>query len=172
MKEEEKQNLNALLNDTYEQFSDVIFRYCLFQTSNREKALDLTQDVFIKTWEYILNGKKIDNLKAFLYKVAKNLIIDYRRKKKLFSLDQLLESGFDVKNEVDEIKRKEDLFELNSILEIINDLAEKEKEILFLRFVEDISVKKIAKILKKSESNISVQIHRSIKKLKNILENK
>ncbi len=172
MKEEEKQNLNALLNDAYEQFSDVIFRYCLFQTSNREKALDLTQDVFIKTWEYILNGKKIDNLKAFLYKVAKNLIIDYRRKKKLFSLDQLLESGFDVKNEVNEIKRKEDLFELNSILEIINDLAEKEKEILFLRFVEDISVKEIAKILKKSESNISVQIHRSIKKLKNILENK
>lgn len=164
------QNLNTSFAQYYEQFSDAIFRYCLYQTSNREKALDLTQDTFIKTWEYLAEGKKVENIRAFLYKVAGNLIIDYRRKKKSESLDQLAESGFDPKSEIDEMERKEDSFEKDEALKVISQLEEKYKDVLILRFAEDLSIKEIAKILKEKENNISVRIHRGLQKLKEILE--
>ncbi|MFH1608402.1 MAG: RNA polymerase sigma factor [Patescibacteria group bacterium] len=170
MVEQANQNLNTYFTESYKQFSDAIFRYCLYQTSNREKALDLTQDTFIKTWEYISGGKKVDNLKAFLYKVAGNLIIDYRRKKKADSLDQMKEYGFDVKSEINEMERSENVFEKDLAMQIINELDDKYKKVLLLKFAEDLSIKEIAKILKKSENNISVRIHRGIQKLKEILE--
>src|SRR4051812_6244882 len=81
--------------DAYNQYADAIFRYCFYKVSNRERAADLVQDTFTKTWIYLSNGKKVANLKAFLYKTANNLIIDWFRKKKMYSLDTLEEVGFD-----------------------------------------------------------------------------
>jgi len=170
MTEVKSQNLNTEFNASYEQFSDAIFRYCLYQTSNRQKALDLTQDTFIKTWEYLSTGKQVENLKAFLYKVAGNLVIDDRRKKKAESLDKLTEQGFDIKSDKDEISEKENAFEGKLALEAINKLDEKYRDVLIFRFVEDMEIKEIAKILKESENNISVRIHRGLEKLKIILE--
>jgi len=170
MVDEKSQNLNNFFEKSYQEFSDAIFRYCYFQTFNREKALDLTQDTFIKTWEYLVSGKKVENLRAFLYKVARNAIIDDRRKKKAESLDSLKEAGFDIKNEQDEITLHEDAFEGKVAIETINKLSERYREVIILRFVEDISVKEIAEILKENENNISVKIHRGLEKLKILLK--
>lgn len=170
MTEEVNQNLNTSFNQSYEEFSDAIFRYCLYQTSKREVALDLTQDTFIKTWEYLSKGNKVDNLKAFLYKVAGNLVIDYRRKKKSESLDQIIEGGMDVKSDINEMEQTENVFEKDLALKVIDQLEEKYKDVLILRFVEDMSIKEIAKIMHQGENNISVRIHRGIQKLKDALE--
>lgn len=164
------QNLEASFAQYYDQYSDAIFRYCLYQTSNREKALDLTQDTFIKTWEYLSSGSKVENIKAFLYKVANNLIIDYRRKKKSESLDQMMEKGLDIGNGINDVEQAENIYEKNTILQAMNQLEEKYRNVLTLRFIENLSVKEIAKVLKKTENNISVRIHRGIQKLKEILE--
>lgn len=170
MTDVKSQNLNTEFNKSYEQFSDAIFRYCLYQTSSRQKALDLTQDTFIKTWEYLSTGKKVENLKAFLYKVAGNLIIDSRRKKKSLSLDEMTENGFDIKNDINEMTKTENIFEKDIALKIIGQLEEKYKDVLILRFAEDMGIKEIAKILKESENNVSVRIHRGLEKLKKLLE--
>lgn len=170
MVEVKSQNLNKEFNESYEQFSDAIFRYCLYKTFNRQKALDLTQDTFIKTWEHLSKGKKVENLKAFLYKVAGNLVIDNRRKKKTESLDKMTERGFDVKNDRDEISAIENIFENKLALEAIEKLDEKYRDVIILRFVEDMEIKEIAKTIKESENNISVRIHRGLEKLKTILE--
>jgi RNA polymerase sigma-70 factor (ECF subfamily) len=172
MTDRANQNLNTDFSKIYQEFSDAIFRYCLYQTSNREKALDLTQDTFVKTWEYLASGNKVDNLKAFLYKVAGNLIIDYRRKKKAESLDKMAEAGFDLRDESNLMEKTEETFDSKLAVESLNKLDEKYRKVLMLRFVEDLSIKEIAKILKKSENSISVIIHRGTQKLKEILEDK
>ncbi len=172
MTEEQGENLNEYFARNYKDFSDAIFRYCYFQTSKREKALDLTQDTFIRTWEYLSSGKKVENLRAFLYKVARNLIIDDRRKKKSESLDELKELGFDLTSEKNEVGIKETEFEQKIALETINQLDEKYREVIVLRYVEDISVKDIAEILKEPENNVSVKIHRGLEKLKILLGGK
>jgi RNA polymerase sigma-70 factor (ECF subfamily) len=170
MAEEKNQNLNDFFTGSYEQFSDAIFRYCYFQTSSREKALDFTQDTFIKTLEYLTDGNKVENLRAFLYKVARNLIIDDRRRKKSESLDKMQESGFDVKNKVDERKEHETAFDIKTVLEVVDQLELKYREVIMLRYIEDMSVKDIASILKDTENNISVKIHRALKKLNTLLD--
>ena len=74
---------------------DAIFRHCYFRVFDRERARDLVQETFLKTWEYLTRGHDIENIRAFLYRVATNLIIDDSRRKKEISLEQLSESGFD-----------------------------------------------------------------------------
>ncbi len=162
------ENLKDEFAKAYDEYGDAIFRYCLYQTSNRELALDLTADTFTKTWEYLSRGKEVDNLRAFLYRVANNLVIDYRRKKKESSLENLQEQGFDIETE-DENKMHEDAFEGKLAMEAVQKLDENYRDVLMMRYVDDLSIKEIAKILDEKENNISVRIHRALEKLKNIL---
>src|SRR3972149_8069440 len=79
----------------YDEYADAIYRYCLFRVFNEEKAKDSPQDSFLRTWDYLANGRQIENIRAFLYRVATNLIIDQSRKKREESLDVLQEPGFE-----------------------------------------------------------------------------
>ena len=65
----------------YELYSDSIFRFILFKINNREKVLDLVQETFMKTWIYITKNGEPKYARAFLYKVAGNLVIDEYRKR-------------------------------------------------------------------------------------------
>ncbi len=154
----------------YDEYADAIFRYCYFQTSDREKAKDIAQNTFIKVWTYMSSGEnKIEHVKAFLYQVARNTVIDDRRKKKDFSLDKMIDDGFDFANEKDLKEEIEMIFEGEKALETIKKLEEKYSEIITLRYVEDLSIKEIAKITNETENNVSVRIHRGLEKLKIIL---
>jgi len=44
---------------SYDEFSDAIFRFCVLKVSNREVAVDLMQDTFTKTWDYVAKGNTI-----------------------------------------------------------------------------------------------------------------
>lgn len=150
----------------YDTYNDAIFRYCLFETSNRQVALDLTQETFIKVWQYLEKGQEIEHIKAFLYRVAGNLVIDYRRKKKTSSLDDMLEEGFDVEH--DERESIMDGFDSKKLVELLQSLGETYRDVIIMRFIEDLSIKEIAHITGESENNISVRIHRGTEKLRQI----
>ena len=154
----------TLFLEAYQAHNDAIFRYCLFQTSNREKAIDITQDTFTKTWEYIAMGNTVDNIRAFLYKTAKNLIIDGRRKKKTASLDDLLDDGFDTPFDDREIHMAR--LDGEKAIELLDELGDTYRECLTLRYVEDLSISEIAETLGESENTVSVRIHRGLEKLK------
>lgn len=149
----------------HDQFSDVIFRHCVFRLSDREKAKDATQETFIRLWNYVSEGKEVVNVRAFLYKIANNLIIDEYRRKETFSLDQMQEEqGFDVGFDVrDEVETKD---EYERALKVIEHLPDKYREALVMRHVDGLSVKDIARITGETENVISVRIHRAIEKLK------
>src|SRR3990167_9783866 len=83
--------------DAYQQYVDAIYRHCYFRVYNKDLAEDLTQETFIKTWKYIAEGKEIKNIKAFLYRVAVNLIIDNSRKKIALVLDEVKEKEVSVR---------------------------------------------------------------------------
>ena len=150
----------------YNQWSDDLLRYALFKVSNRELALDIVQDTFTKTWEYIYDGKKIDNLRAFLYKTLKNLIIDSYRKKTSESLDNLLEEGFDYG--YDEREKIESNLSGQELWEHVDNLDVKYQEVIVLRYMNDLSIAEISEISGETENNISVRIHRGLEKLKQI----
>ncbi len=153
----------------YNEHSDGIFRFCFFKTGDRELAADLVQDTFMRAWNTLQKGKKVSNLKAFLYQVAKNAIIDYYRKKKTSSLDILLEEGFDESggNSQEEYSNKH---EAQQLMEYVYELDDSYKEILLLRYVEDFSIEEIAEHIGEEKNNVSVRIHRALKKLEKIMK--
>ena len=150
----------------FEEYSDAIFRHCLFKVSHRETALDLVSETFRKTWEKASTGENIRNYRAFLYRAANNLIIDYYRRKKelVFDDDQQAENSF----------VSEDLSgthtEYALALQRLNELDEKYLDPVFMRHVQDFGVSEIAEILAESENTISVRINRGLAQLRKKLE--
>lgn len=151
----------------YDQFSDAIFRHCVFRVSDREKAKDIAQGTFVRLWDYMSQGKEIDNMRAFLYRITNNLIIDEYRKKKDISLDRMRDDeGFDIGTEsMRDIETKDEHGRARALLECLPD---KYREALVMRHIDGLSVKDIAHLTHESENVISVRIHRAIEKLQRL----
>jgi RNA polymerase sigma-70 factor (ECF subfamily) len=157
--------------EIYDQYSDELFRYCLIKVRNRDVALDVTQDTFVRTWEYRNSGKDIDNPRAFLYRVAKNLIIDLSRKRISYSLDQLIEEGIELgASSRSESSSWQDRIDSAMALDILKKLDKESYELLHLRYIQDLSVADIAAMREQSPNTTSVRIHRALNKLKERME--
>lgn len=147
---------------TYDEYADAIFRYCLARIRNKEDALDITQDVFMRTWRYIARGERIDYMKSFLYRVARNALINASDKHPVVSLDELVENGVDPVSESD----TEMHLAFQEVMDALGKLDEKYRDAVSLKYVSGLSVKEIASILKTSENVISVRIHRGLEQLR------
>ena len=67
----------------YDKYVDPIYRFILLRVSNPDEARDLTSEVFLKSWQYLSSAEKtVDNFKALVYRVARNLVIDFYRSQK------------------------------------------------------------------------------------------
>lgn len=148
----------------YNAHADAIFRYVFFKTSDREKSLDITHDAFVKTWEAVSSGTEIDNHKAYLYRTAEHLIIDWYRKKKSLSLDQLQEAGYDIP--VDDTGDMINKLDSEQVGAIVKHLEPEYQTVISMRYLEEMSVKEIASILNEKENTISVRIYRALEKLR------
>lgn len=166
----EKSDIMEQFVKAYEELSDAIFRHCYFRIGDREKAKDLMQETFTRSWQYIVEGQPVNNLKSFLYRVAGNLIIDEYRKKRELSLDSLQTDGFEPS--FDERDKTEAGIDARLVISVINQLDEKYREAVLMRYIDELSPKEIAEITGDSENNVSVRIHRGLKQLKEILKNK
>lgn len=165
MKKDPSKNEKEFL-DGYDRWSDALFRHCFFRVRDRETAKDIVQETYIKTWHYI-QGHEIENLRAFLYRVANNLIVDWSRKKKESSLDSLMNQGFDVPMHVKD--RYDAVIEGRHILEIIKEMDPKYRDAVLMRYIDDLTPKEISQIINESENVISVRIHRGLEQLRRIL---
>lgn len=151
----------------YEENADALFRHCLFNIRDREVAKDILQDTFTKTWNYMVGGGQILNLKAFFYQTMKNLIIDYYRKKKAVSLDTLREDeNFDPPEHV-EVSIEE---HTESILafRLLDKIPGEFKEVIMMRCVNGLSFREISHITGEPENTVAVRYHRAIKKIKKL----
>lgn len=161
---------NRIFMDMYDGYSDEIFRFVLSQTRNRDTALDITQETFIKTWDYLRNDNEIEKARSFLYRTARNLIIDYGRRKKSLSLDAIVESDYG--HEVEDaaaIDRSAEL-DLKAAIETLRELAPDQFEILSMRFIQELTLSEMAAVYKQTENAISVRIHRALKSAQKYLK--
>jgi RNA polymerase sigma-70 factor, ECF subfamily len=135
-----------------------------FKTHDHAMSDDLVQVTFLKTWKYLLRGGKIDTMRAFLHHILNDLIIDEYRKKKVLSLDALIEQGFDPGMcDLDHIINTLDG---KTAVKLLESLPPKYQLILRLRFVEDLTIAEISTKTHQSKNAVTVQIHRGLAKLK------
>lgn len=158
----------------YDIYVDQIYRFIYFKVGRKEEAEDLTGDVFLKTWQYIneMGSEVIDNLRAFLYQTARNAVIDFYRSRDQREFVALPEED-DEKPTMEIVDEKQDLVEkielasdLEEVKKALQKIREEYREVIILRFVEEMSVKETAEILGKSEGAVRVLLHRAVAALK------
>lgn len=150
-----------------------IYRFVYYKIGSIEEAKDLTSVVFLKTWNHIQNNtlENAKTLRALLYKVARNVIIDHYRDKsnKIVSLDDE-RNPIDIAADNEEESRLDDAQDLNLIRLKLPLLKEEYREIIIMRFINDLTLEEIADITKKSRGNIRVIIHRALTALRELIE--
>jgi len=158
--------------EVYNKESDALFRFCLFRVSDKERAMDLTQEAFTKLWVAMCEGKAMENPRAFLYAVTRNMIIDWYRRIKAVSLESMYneeeERGFDKADE-HATRQIEISSDATRVLEVLNKLDGQYKEIMYLRFVEDLPPKEIAIMLGMNANSVSIRITRGIESMRKIM---
>lgn len=161
----------GVFGEVYEKESDAIFRFCLLRTSDRELALDLTQETFMRFWNSLLANKDIQNNRTFLFTIARNLIIDFYRKKKSFSLETMMENAAEGRSSfvLAALDNVETSAEADFLVRKIRELPEPYSNAVYLRCVEELKPREISEILGESANVISVRISRGLEQLRNML---
>lgn len=138
--------------------------HAFFKIHDHTIGEDLVQDTFLKTWKYLVKGGKIDTMKAFLYHILNNLIIDEYRKHKTTSLDILIEKGFEPSaNDSEHIFN---MLDGKTATLLIQRLPVTYQKVMRMRFVQGLSLQEMSLITGQTKNTIAVQIHRGLAKLR------
>ncbi len=152
----------------YDTCSDAVFRHCFFRLNNRERARDLMQEAFMRSWTYLSNGNDVRNLRALVYRIANNLIVDEVRKKKEASLEAMEEDGF-TPSDGNGRENVEFSIDAKEARQIVDKLDPKYRDVIVMRYLDALSPKEIAEALNLSQTVVSVRIHRGLRKLRTLL---
>ena len=176
LKERLKNRDQVAFEELYDKNINDIYRFIYFKIGKKDEASDLSSLVFLKTWEHIQKNKISDNqtLRALVYKIARNVVVDYYRNRRPESL-----SLDDENNRIEVVDEEYNLEteigvkgEYEKLMVKIMELKNEYREILIMRFVNDLSLEEIADITGKKKINIRVLLHRAIKALKEMIEEK
>ncbi len=159
----------------YDLFVARIYRFIFFKVNRKEEAEDLVSEVFLKTWQYLTENtdREIKSFSGLIYQIARNSLVDWYRAKANrpeFSLD----TAPDVENIPGEDKMVMNLMVAESakvLLKQVRQLKQEYQEVILLRYIEELSIKEIAQIVKKSPINVRVTLHRATNILKKTMQN-
>jgi RNA polymerase sigma-70 factor (ECF subfamily) len=153
-----------------------VYRFVFGLVLDEAVAEDITQDVFVKVWKKLKSYDSNHSFKTWLFAVARNTTIDYFRKKKdiVFSkFDSEEDNNFIAETLVDEeplidevLSRVQDMTVFN---EAIKQLQSIYREVLIMRYTNDLSVEEISEILKRPIETVKSQHRRGILHLKELL---
>jgi RNA polymerase sigma-70 factor (ECF subfamily) len=157
----------------YQEYYSPVFKYLYYRTQNKELSEDLAQDVFVKTLASVSTFQITDKSPlAYLYTIARNTLIDWRRKKKTISLSD--EELIDVVSENEPSPEDAFIVATNKDLvrECLAQLNDDQREIVSLKFLDELSNKEIAEITGKREDAIRQIQVRGLRALAKLLEEK
>jgi RNA polymerase sigma-70 factor (ECF subfamily) len=161
-----------LLDQLIETYQHRLMRYLMFLTGKREVSEDLFQEVWIRVLrrgsQY--NGKA--RFDTWIFTIARNLVIDLSRKRTMASLDEMREAGEDERpfeiaqdgpSPLQQFQFREDAAELATVL---NTLEPNYREVLTLRFHEEMSLEEIAGVTRAPLSTVKSRLYRGLAALK------
>lgn len=151
----------------YDLLVDNIFQFIVFRVKTTEEAQDLAEEVFKKAW-IGLSKYKADNFCAYIFTIARNTIIDhYRKERETISIEKV--------SIIDETDGPFDRYIKGERQKLVRNALKKlpiyYREVITLRFMQELSVKEVAATLKRTQISIRVAQFRATQALKKILKN-
>ena len=157
---------SSAFGSLYDRYQPAIYRFIVVKVGSREEAEDITHHVFLSAWQKVSTYKHRGHpFSSWLYQIARNMVIDhYRAKHDDVSLDKLgPESSIIPAVAQLDLSIK---LQLERVSRAVKELKPDYQDVIILRFIEDLPLKEVATILKKSEGAIKLAQHRAIIELK------
>lgn len=160
---------SSAFGSLYDHYQPAIYRFVVVKVGSREEAEDITHHVFLSAWAKVKTYKHRGHpFSSWLYQIARNLVIDhYRSRKSDVSLEKL-----DPDSSVIPAAEQFDLsakLEFEKVYAAVMQLKPDYQDVIILRFIEDLPLKEVAGILKKTEGAVKLIQHRAIKELRKIV---
>lgn len=166
--EEAKKNLERFA-ELYDKYVEQIYRYVYRRVSDQQTAEDLVSQTFFDALSH-LNSYEFRGypFSSWLYKIAHNNVLKwYRATSRVQSLD--LEEIAGLKGNDDVVKGEIWREEKEQVLKVLNCLAFEERELIRLKYFEDVSNMEIAQIMGITANNVGVKLYRALKKFKELI---
>lgn len=155
----------------YDKYFDQIFRYVYRRVSDKETVQDLVSQTFFDALAHIKSFEwRGFPFSSWLYKIAHNNVLKWYREQSKghkVGLDEIGELPDHNADHVHETSRKEKQLEVQAVMDM---LEPEEREIIRLKFFEEISNIEIAEVMGLSANHIGVKVYRTLKKVKQLLK--
>ena len=147
--------------EVYEKYFSRVYRYIALRVDNKTEAEDLVGQVFLKALESISSFKwRGVPVSAWLFRIAHNQVIDYRRTSKA-KLHSLLEESL-VSDGTDPALEAERSFDIHQVVQAMGHLTKAQRDVIELRFVGGLSTDEVAKVLGRSQGAVKVLQHSAL----------
>ena len=157
-----KKGDNEGINLLFDKYYDKVYGYCYRHINHRETAQDLTQEVFLRVFRRIEDYRDYGKFENYLYVVAGNLCKDHYKRRKMLTLEeieqQVEEQGF--------IRTEQAI----GVQQALNQLPSLEREIVYLRYYQELKIKDIAKIVNLTISTTTYHLKQGQKKMADYLK--
>ena len=157
------------IQEVYEKYFTVVYRYLLSLSHNTHIAEELTQETFFKALKKVDDFRGECDLRIWLCQISKNTYYDYLKKNKKYVPEAQNELSEDVFSTdfIQDFSDKETAFRVHKVL---HKLSEPYKEVFSLRVFGELSFGTISSLFGKSESWARVTYHRACKKIREELD--
>ena len=137
----------------YDAYVERVYRYILFRVSEDVTTEDLVSQVFLKAWQNLDRYKMGSSpFIAWLYTIARNLVIDhYRAKKDMLPIEEAAALPSDMQTPAEEVEAR---FDLQAMRDALLFLTQDQQQVLILKYIAGLPNENIAKIMKKQEGTI------------------
>jgi RNA polymerase sigma-70 factor (ECF subfamily) len=161
-----------VLDQLIEQYQQRLYRYLLFLTGNLALAEDLFQETWVRVLERGHQYNANNKFEAWLFTIARNLVIDVSRRKKLASLDDVGDPESDRSYDPPDDRTQSALQILvtreneKAVQLSLLKIAPYYREVLLLRFHEELPLEEIAAVLATPISTVKSRLYRGLEALR------
>ena len=150
--------------ELYDENYSGIRRYLFFKLPTPQDADELTSEVFLRAWEYA-TATRVENASALFYNLARRLVADFYRR--YHETEELTAEHHPQVSEVENYEVKD---EHTHVLACLHKIKDEYRELIVLRYLNEMSVSEIARALEKTPNNVRVSLYRARRALKQAAE--
>ena len=162
-----KKGDNESFGELYDIYITRIYRFIRLKVDSQENAQDLTSEAFLKMWKYFQEKRIRQSFQALLYKIARNLIIDFYRNRAIREIT--IKDELEEFSKIEDDRRTDDLVlkkeEIREVKNALVRIKSNYQDVIVWYYIDDLSISEIAEILNKKEGTVRVLIHRAVKSL-------
>ena len=156
--------------ELYERYAKLIHRFMFAHLDHRIDAEDLTEEVFLRVWRTLPNFREQGvPFGAYLYHIARNVLIDHYRRNKRSFRDISIEDSYVVDHNPDPSETVTNTLEHQELREVLVQLRDDYREVLVLRFLSELSPEETAQVMKRSVGAVRVLQHRALSAMRKLM---